>query len=51
VRFTVSLWLAEAQADGIRRLVEHPFAKGELLAQQANGGAGPGLFVGDFVLQ
>jgi hypothetical protein len=51
VRFTVSIWLAEAQPDGTKRLVEHPFAKGELQAQQANAGTGPGLFVGDFVLQ
>jgi hypothetical protein len=51
VRFTVSLWLAEAQPDGTQRLVEHPFADGELLAQQANAGSSPGLFVGDFILQ
>jgi hypothetical protein len=51
VRFTVSIWLPEAQADGTKRLVEHPFVKGELQAQQANAGAGPGLFLGDFVLQ
>jgi hypothetical protein len=50
VRFTVSLWIAEGQPDGSKRLVEHPFAKGELQAAQANAGAAPGLFVGDFVL-
>lgn len=51
VRFNVGVWLPEAQADGTTRLVEHPFARGELQAPQANAGTGPGLFVGDFVLQ
>jgi hypothetical protein len=53
VSFTVSLWLAETQPDGTKRLVQQsaPIARGVLAAEQANGGAGPGLFVGDFVLQ
>jgi hypothetical protein len=51
VHFTVSNWLPQTQPDGTKRLVEHPFAKGELPAQQANAGTGPGLFVGAFVLQ
>jgi hypothetical protein len=53
VSFTVSLWLAEAQPDGTERLVQQapPVAVGVLSSEQANGGAGPGLFVGDFVLQ
>jgi hypothetical protein len=51
--FTVSLWLAETQADGTQRLVQQmpPFAVGVLAAGQANGGSGPGLYVGDFVLR
>ena len=53
VRFTVSLWIAQPQGDGTQRLVqqEPPIASGLLTAAQANGGAGPGLFVGDFVLE
>ena len=52
VSFTVSLWLAETQPDGTKRLVEQPpLANGVLLASQASGGTGLGLFVGDFVLQ
>lgn len=53
VTFTVSLWLAQAQPDGTERLVEQqpPLATGELLAVQANGGAEPGLYVGDFVFR
>jgi hypothetical protein len=53
VRFTVSLWLAVTQPDGTQRLVqqEPPLANGLLTAGQANGGAGRGLFVGDFVLK
>jgi hypothetical protein len=51
--FTVSLWLAETQADGTQRLVEQtpPLATGLLTAAQATGGAATGLFVGDFVLK
>jgi len=51
--FTVSLWLSEPQPDGTQRLVEQvpPLATGVLTAEQANGGADPGLFVGDFVLK
>jgi hypothetical protein len=51
--FSVSLWLAATQSDGTQRLVqqEPPLAVGVLSAQQANGGAGPGLFVGSFVLE
>jgi hypothetical protein len=50
--FTVSLWLPESSADGGRHLVEQPrLAAGELLASQANGGAGRGLFVGSFNFQ
>jgi hypothetical protein len=53
VSFTVSLWLAQTQSDGTQRLVQQtpPFAVGVLTAEQANGGSGPGLFVGDFVLR
>jgi hypothetical protein len=53
VTFTVSLWLPETQPDGTQRLVEQrpPIATGEIVASQANGGAGPGLFVGDFILR
>jgi hypothetical protein len=52
VSFSVSLWIAEAGADGGRRLVEQPpLAKGELLAAQANGGTGPGLYLGSFNFQ
>ena len=52
VTFSVSLWLAEAQPDGTQRLIQQvpPIATGVLTAEQANGGSGPGLFVGDFVL-
>jgi hypothetical protein len=52
--FTVSLWRAEPQPDaGTEHLVleQPPVANGELMASQANGGAGPGLFVGSFVLE
>jgi len=51
--FTVSLWLAELQADGTQRLIEQtpPLANGELTAAQANGGTSSGLFVGSFVLK
>jgi hypothetical protein len=50
VSFTVSLWLAEGQPDGTQRLVQQqpPLATGVLTASQANGGSGPGLFVGSF---
>jgi hypothetical protein len=52
VSFTVSLWLPEAGADGGKHLVQQPrLAAGELLAGQANGGAGRGLFVGSFNFQ
>lgn len=53
VSFTVSLWLAETQKDGTERLVEQqpPIATGVLTSLQANGGSGPGLYVGDFVLR
>jgi hypothetical protein len=53
VRFTVSLWLAETQADGTQRLLQQdpPLATGLLEAEQANGGSGPGLVVGNFVLK
>jgi hypothetical protein len=53
VSFTVSLWLAEGQADGTQRLVRQtpPLATGILTASQANGGSGPGLFVGTFRIQ
>ncbi len=52
VRFTVTLWIAEAQADGTKRLVKQPpLANGLLVAAQANGGSSRGLFVGDFVLK
>jgi hypothetical protein len=50
--FTVTLWLAEPQADGTQRLVaQAPLANGELTAAQADEGASRGLFVGDFVLE
>jgi hypothetical protein len=51
--FSVSLWLAEAQPDGTQRLVQQtpPLATGVLTADQATGGSGRGLFVGDFVLK
>jgi hypothetical protein len=50
--FDVSLWLPESNADGGKRLIEQPrLAAGELLAAQANGGTGPGLFVGSFNFQ
>jgi len=53
VRFTVSLWLAQPQADGTQRLVQQtpPLASGLLMAAQANGGSSRGLYVGDFVLR
>jgi len=52
VSFNVSLWLAEAQPDGTQRLVQQPaLAHGVLAASQANGGAGLGLFVGNFELR
>jgi hypothetical protein len=53
VTFSVSLWLAEAQPDGTQRLIQQvpPIATGVLTADQANGGSGPGLFVGDFFLK
>jgi hypothetical protein len=53
VAFTVSLWLAQTQADGTQRLVqqEPPLATGILTSTQANGGSGPGLFVGNFGLK
>jgi hypothetical protein len=52
VSFTVTLWLAERQSDGTQRLVaQAPLANGVLTAEQANGGAEPGLFVGSFVLE
>ena len=51
VRFRVSLWLARGDADGGTTQVEQPLASGELLRSDANGGAGPGLFVSDFVLR
>jgi hypothetical protein len=52
VSFTVSLWLPESVGDGGRRLVQQPpLAAGELLAGQANGGTGRGLFVGSFNFQ
>jgi hypothetical protein len=50
--FTVALWLPEPTGDGGTHLVEQPrLAAGELLASQANGGAGRGLFVGSFNFQ
>jgi hypothetical protein len=50
--FSVSVWLAETQADGTQRLVQQPaLANGLLTASQANGGASPGLFIGAFVIQ
>jgi hypothetical protein len=51
--FSVSVWLAETQPDGTQRLVQQtpPLATGVLTADQATGGAGRGLFVGDFVLK
>jgi hypothetical protein len=53
VSFTVSLWLAEPQADGTQKLVQQvpPLATGMLMAAQANGGSSPGLFVGSFALK
>jgi hypothetical protein len=52
VNFNVTLWLAEAQPDGTQRLVQQPaLAHGLLTASQANGGASPGLFVGNFELR
>ena len=53
VSFTVSLWLAEPQADGTQRLVQQqpPLATGMLTSVQANGGSSPGLYVGAFVLR
>jgi hypothetical protein len=53
VTFSVSLWLAEPGGpDGGQRLVaEPPLANGELTAAQANGGSGPGLFVGQFQIR
>jgi hypothetical protein len=49
VSFDVTLWLPEANADGGSHLVaQAPLAKGEMTAAQANGGAGPGLYVGSF---
>jgi hypothetical protein len=52
--FTVSLWRSEPQAGaGTKHLVlqQPSVANGELIASQANGGAGLGLFVGAFVLK
>jgi hypothetical protein len=54
VSFTASLWLPEGRPDGgPPQLVEQqpPVAEGELTAAQANGGAGPGLYAGSFVLR
>jgi hypothetical protein len=52
VRFSVSLWLAQVQADGNQKLVQQPpLAQGLLTADQATGGSGTGLFVGDFALR
>jgi hypothetical protein len=54
VTFTVSLWLPEPSPDGgLPHLQElqPPVALGELTALQANGGAGPGLYAGSFILQ
>ena len=49
VDFTVTLWLPAADADGGTHLVaQPPLATGEETAMQANGGAGPGLYVGSF---
>ena len=50
--FSVALWLPEPLADGGSHLVMQPrLATGELLAAQANGGTGRGLFVGSFNFQ
>jgi hypothetical protein len=53
VSFSASLWLSVSDGDGGKRLVEQQprLAAGELLAAQANGGAGRGLFVGSFKFQ
>ena len=51
VTFSVSLWLAAAQADGTQRLVQQQLATGIMTAVDANGGAARGLYVGDFVLR
>jgi hypothetical protein len=49
VTFRVALWIPEAIDGGRKVLVEQPaLASGVLTAQQANGGANPGLFVGSF---
>jgi hypothetical protein len=49
VSFTATLWLAEATADGGAHLVaQPPLAVGEMTSGQANGGAGPGLYLGSF---
>jgi hypothetical protein len=54
VTFSVALWLPEPRPDGgPPQLVQQspPVAQGELTATQANGGTGPGLYVGSFVLE
>jgi hypothetical protein len=54
VTFSVSLWLPEPRSDGgPPQLVPQnpPVAQGELSSLQATGGAGPGLYVGSFVLE
>jgi hypothetical protein len=48
VRFTASLWVAEPVGDGGTSLVEVLSVPGELLAIDANGGSGLGLYLTSF---
>lgn len=51
VRFRASLSISETSPEGPSRLVERLERAGVLTAIDANGGAGPGLFVAEFVFQ
>jgi hypothetical protein len=52
VHFTASLYLSQSSADGKKHSMSQVLTKsGEILASQANGGAGTGLFVAEFNLE
>jgi hypothetical protein len=48
--FEVALYTSEPTGEKASRLVERERKYGQLLARQANGGAAPGLYIGDFGL-
>jgi hypothetical protein len=50
-RFVLSLYLAEPAGNGNERLVEKLSVPGRLIAEDANGGSGPGLYVTAFSIQ